>query len=328
MPSRRARSRSRTASPQASRAARSSPARRSASRDPGGSQGASSPEIVAIGEKYKADAIEQAKVDAKAEADRIVAAAKAEIEQEVARAKESLRDAVADLAVAGATQILKRDVDRAVHAQLARAARRASCSAVAELTTIARPYAEAAFALAREQNALPAWSQMLKLASGIVADPQMAAALDNPRLDAPAKESLLLSIAGDRLNARGPQFRARPGRGRPHRADADHLALFETLKDARRRRGQGHDRDGLPARRRASSRELTAALERRFKRKIEAEVIVKPELIGGARITVGDNVIDGTVQERLRAMASSSVKCYGKRRARGARFAVSSNFEP
>ena len=79
---------------------------------------AKSQEIVAIGEKYKADAVEQAKVDAKAEADRIVAAAKAEIEQEVARAKESLRDSVADLAVAGATQILKRDVDRTVHAQL------------------------------------------------------------------------------------------------------------------------------------------------------------------------------------------------------------------
>ncbi|MCC6870352.1 MAG: F0F1 ATP synthase subunit B [Burkholderiales bacterium] len=79
---------------------------------------AKSAEIVAIGEKYKADAIDQAKVDAKAEADRIVAAAKAEIEQEVARAREQLRDSVADLAVAGATQILKRDVDRNVHAQL------------------------------------------------------------------------------------------------------------------------------------------------------------------------------------------------------------------
>ena len=77
-----------------------------------------SSEIVAIGEKYKADAIEQAKVDAKAEADRIVAAAKAEIEQEVARAKEQLRDSVAALAVAGASQILKREVDRNVHAQL------------------------------------------------------------------------------------------------------------------------------------------------------------------------------------------------------------------
>ena len=79
---------------------------------------ARSAEIVAIGEKFKAETIEQAKVDAKAEAARIVAAAKAEIEQEVARAKEQLRDSVADLAVAGASQILKRDVDRNVHAQL------------------------------------------------------------------------------------------------------------------------------------------------------------------------------------------------------------------
>jgi len=79
---------------------------------------AKSSEIVAIGEKFKAQTIEQAKIDAKAEADRIVAAAKAEIEQEVARAKEQLRDSVADLAVAGAAQILKRDVDRGVHAQL------------------------------------------------------------------------------------------------------------------------------------------------------------------------------------------------------------------
>jgi len=77
-----------------------------------------SAEIVAIGEKYKSDAIEQAKVDAKAEADRIIAAAKSEIEQEVQRAKEQLRDSVADLAVAGASQILKRDVDRKVHEQL------------------------------------------------------------------------------------------------------------------------------------------------------------------------------------------------------------------
>jgi len=79
---------------------------------------AKSSEIVAIGEKFKAQTIEQAKIDAKTEADRIVAAAKAEIEQEVARAKEQLRDSVADLAVAGAAQILKRDVDRGVHAQL------------------------------------------------------------------------------------------------------------------------------------------------------------------------------------------------------------------
>ena len=75
-------------------------------------------EIVATGEKFKAETVDQAKVEAKAEADRIIAAAKAEIQQEVARAKEQLRDAVADLAVAGAAQILKKDVDVKAHAEL------------------------------------------------------------------------------------------------------------------------------------------------------------------------------------------------------------------
>ena len=77
-------------------------------------------EIVALGEKFKSETMEQAKVLAKAEADRIVAAAKAEIEQEVARAKESLRNSVADLAVAGASKILKREVDAKAHADLLR----------------------------------------------------------------------------------------------------------------------------------------------------------------------------------------------------------------
>jgi F-type H+-transporting ATPase subunit b len=79
---------------------------------------AKSAEIVATGERFKSETIEQAKVEAKAEGERIVAAAKAEIAQEVARAKEQLRDAVADLAVAGAAKILQKDVDLKVHAEL------------------------------------------------------------------------------------------------------------------------------------------------------------------------------------------------------------------
>lgn len=75
-------------------------------------------EIVAQGEKFKSETMDRAKVEAKAEADRIVAAAKAEIQQEVARAKESLRKSVADLAVAGASKILKREVDPKAHADL------------------------------------------------------------------------------------------------------------------------------------------------------------------------------------------------------------------
>jgi F-type H+-transporting ATPase subunit b len=80
-------------------------------------------EIVATGEKFKAETIDQAKLEAAAERERIVAAAKAEAQQEYAAAREQLRNQVADLAVAGAARILKREVDKNAHAELLAAIR-------------------------------------------------------------------------------------------------------------------------------------------------------------------------------------------------------------
>jgi F-type H+-transporting ATPase subunit b len=75
-------------------------------------------ELVAQGEKFKSETVEQARGEAKAEAARILAAARADIEQEVHRAKEALRHQVAELAVAGARKILGREVDARAHAEL------------------------------------------------------------------------------------------------------------------------------------------------------------------------------------------------------------------
>jgi F-type H+-transporting ATPase subunit delta len=173
---------------------------------------------------------------------------------------------------------------------------------MAEPTTVARPYAEAAFALAREQNALAVWSRMLKLASGVVGDKRVAQALDNPKLDAPAKESLLLSICGDGLNPEGRNLLRVLIEAERITLVPVIATLFESLKDeadgvARATIETAYPLEG------SELAELTAALERRFGKKIEAVVEVKPELIGGARVTVGDNVIDATVAEQLRAMA-------------------------
>jgi len=75
-------------------------------------------EIIAQGEKLRNETVEHAKGEAKAEADRILAAAKAEIAQEASRAKETLRNQVADLVIAGAAKILKREVDPKAHAEM------------------------------------------------------------------------------------------------------------------------------------------------------------------------------------------------------------------
>jgi F-type H+-transporting ATPase subunit delta len=174
---------------------------------------------------------------------------------------------------------------------------------MAELTTIARPYAEAAFRLARDDNALPVWSEMLRFASSVVADPRIAAALDNPRLAAGDKESLVLSVCGDRLDPLGRNFVR-------VLIEADRVALlpyilvlFEALKN---------DTDGVAKARIDSAfpltdaqvDELRTALEKHFGKKIEATVNVDPALIGGARITVGDTVIDASVEAQLHAMAT------------------------
>jgi F-type H+-transporting ATPase subunit b len=80
-------------------------------------------EIVATGEKFKTETIDQAKVEAAAERERIITAAKAEAQQEYATAREQLRNQVADLAVAGAARILKREIDPKAHADLLAAIR-------------------------------------------------------------------------------------------------------------------------------------------------------------------------------------------------------------
>jgi F-type H+-transporting ATPase subunit delta len=174
---------------------------------------------------------------------------------------------------------------------------------MAELTTIARPYAEAAFALARDGSALPVWSQMLQLTSAVVADPRVAAALDNPALDAGAKESLLLSICGDKLNADGRSFVRVLIEGERIAVLPQIQAMFETLKDSADGVAKATIETAFPFQGNELA-ELTSALEKRFGRKIEATVTIKPELIGGARVTVGDTVIDASVQSELQAMAN------------------------
>jgi F-type H+-transporting ATPase subunit delta len=172
---------------------------------------------------------------------------------------------------------------------------------MAELATIARPYAEAAFEIARDGNALPQWSDMLRFAATIVDDRRVAAALDNPRLDAGAKESLLLSIGGDRFTGEGRNFVRLLVEGERVMLLPQIAAMFETLKNDAEATAKATIESAFELSD-AQVAELRSALERRFGKKIDTTVTINPDLIGGARITVGDAVLDGSVEAKLAAM--------------------------
>ena len=172
---------------------------------------------------------------------------------------------------------------------------------MAELSTIARPYAEAAFELAREKTALPAWSRMLDLIASVATDARMRTALASPKLDDAEKESLFLSVTGENLDDDARSFVR-------VLIESDRIALAREIRElfeVRRNEAEGVARATIERALPMSEAEqagLTAALERRFGRKVEATVKVNAELIGGARITVGDTVIDDSVLGKLTAM--------------------------
>ena len=174
---------------------------------------------------------------------------------------------------------------------------------MAEPITVARPYAEAVFELAKQTNSLPVWSEMLRTASAVGSDDRMLSALDNPKLSAGDKEALFLSVCGDQLNAEGRSFIR-------VLVSADRIGLlpeirqlYETMKDEADGVARAQITSAFPIDE-GQLAALRTALEKRFGRKIEASVTVDRGLIGGARIVVGDKVIDGSVDGELKAMAS------------------------
>jgi F-type H+-transporting ATPase subunit delta len=174
---------------------------------------------------------------------------------------------------------------------------------MAEPITVARPYAEAAYALARDGTALPVWSETLRMATAVGSDARVRAALDNPKLAAAEKEALFLSVCGDKLDPNGRNFIR-------VLIEADRIGLlpeirtlFEALKDEADGVARAQIISSFPVNE-AQLAALRKGLERRFGRKIEATVSVDRGLIGGAKIIVGDTVIDGSVQSELQTMAN------------------------
>jgi len=173
---------------------------------------------------------------------------------------------------------------------------------MAELETIARPYAEAVFRLAKEGNALGAWSEKLAFIAAVYHDPQMQAAIGNPRVTANDVERLLLAISGDRIDDAARNFIQLLVRNRRLAMLPQIREQFEKLKLEDEGKLDARISSAYPLDD-AQRNQVVNLLSSRFKRKINATVTVDPELIGGIKVEVGDKVWDASVRGRLQTMA-------------------------
>ena len=173
---------------------------------------------------------------------------------------------------------------------------------MAEISTIARPYAVAAYKLGKEQKALAKWSEMLGFATQVANDTKMQAYINDPKVVASDLQATFLKVCDDKLNANAQNLiKVLVEYGRVSILPAI-SAAFEELKAL--------DEGVLEAQIIAASKpsvaevkDLVARLEAKFGKKVEATVSIDPEIIGGIKIIVGDTVIDASVKNQLQNLA-------------------------
>jgi len=175
---------------------------------------------------------------------------------------------------------------------------------MSELSTLARPYAEAVFRTAQDENDLAGWSQRIATLAMIVSDPQVAALIADPAVPAERVADLVIEVAGGELGERGANLVK-------VLAENDRLTLlpeirtqFEALKADAEGTLEATITSAQPLTQ-AQIDDLVAGLKAKFNRDVHVQTAVDPELIGGAVIAIGDQVIDGSVKGRLQKMAFS-----------------------
>ncbi len=175
---------------------------------------------------------------------------------------------------------------------------------MAEISTVARPYAEAVFRAALEKNALAPVADGLARIAAIARDEQMHSALGNPKVSAQQKKDLFAAAGGDGVDALVSSLVSVLVDGHREVLIGSILEQFEELKNQHEKVLRAHitSAQALTDEQRD---EIISALEKRYGKKIEAELDVDAQLLGGARVQIGDQVIHASVRDALAQMAAA-----------------------
>jgi F-type H+-transporting ATPase subunit delta len=175
---------------------------------------------------------------------------------------------------------------------------------MAELSTLARPYAKAAFEYARQTNQLSQWAEQLATAAAVVADSGMKLALNDPSLTAEQQAQMLSDVCADALSAPVRNFIAvLAGNKRLSLLPEIHL-LYAQFKANQEKTVDVEVISAFDLAD-ATRDKLAEVLGKKLERQVEVRTSTDRNLLGGVLIRAGDLVIDGSVRGRLNKLAAA-----------------------
>lgn len=170
--------------------------------------------------------------------------------------------------------------------------------------TLARPYAKAAFAFAKEANQVDAWFTMLELAACALEQPTVVHELGKPTLTRVNKANFLIGLLVNKIDDSFSNFIQLL-------SEHDRLTLLPTIREfftvykLEAERTLDIDVETAFELSNEQLQKITAALSKRLNRTVQAKQTVNSALIGGLTIRAGDLVIDSSVRGRLDKLAEA-----------------------
>lgn len=166
---------------------------------------------------------------------------------------------------------------------------------MSQALTLARPYARAAFAVARDEGKLAPWSDALGFSARVAADPRVAALLLNPEL---SHDQAVMLLAPEGATETFHRFLSVLANARRLSLLPEISGMYDELRAEAERvvKATVTSATELPA---GELNVIKAALKKRFGREVEVQTAVDASLIGGAVIDAGDVVIDGSLKGKL-----------------------------
>ncbi len=175
---------------------------------------------------------------------------------------------------------------------------------MAEPSTVARPYAEAAFKLADEASALGKWAEMLAALAQVAENDRVQNAIADPNLSDAKVAGLFISILSGKLNGEAENFvRVLAQNGRLELLP-EIRGQFEVLKNEREGVLEAEVQSAFELSE-VQLKDLVQRLEKKTGRQVRPHVTVDRELIGGVKIVLGGKVIDGSARAQLGALETA-----------------------